>query len=53
MCRAVEELIDDEKCEIIVQLIKEGTLTLGKIAKVCNVSIEYVEKVKATMNGAA
>ena len=44
MCKIVEDLIEDEKKEIALNLLKDGKLEKEEIARVCNLTLEQVEE---------
>lgn len=44
MCKAMEEMITDEKKEIALRLIETGKLSLDEIAKCSDLSLEEVKK---------
>ena len=45
MCRIVEDIIDSEKKEIALELLKLNKLSLEEIAKCSRLSLEEVEKI--------
>ncbi len=50
MCRIVEELIDSEKKEIALELLKLNKLSLEEIAKCSKLSLEEVERIAKDEN---
>lgn len=44
MCKIVEDLIEEEKKEIALNLLRDGKLEKGEIARVCNLTLEQVEE---------
>lgn len=44
MCKIMEDLIEDEKKEIALNLLKDGKLEKEEIARVCNLTLEQVEE---------
>ena len=44
MCKAMEDMITDEKKEIALRLIETGKLSLDEIANCSNLSLEEVQK---------
>lgn len=50
MCKAMEELIQDEKEEMIIELIKLEKLTFEEIAAATKVSVEYVKSIAEKMS---
>lgn len=44
MCKAIEDMITDEKKEIALRLIETGKLSLNEIADCSNLSLEEVQK---------
>lgn len=45
MCRIVEDIIDSEKKEIALEILKLNKLSLEEIAKCSKLSLEEVEKI--------
>lgn len=44
MCKIMEDLIEEEKKEIALNLLRDGKLEKGEIARVCNLTLEQVEE---------
>ena len=44
MCKAIEDMITDEKKEVALRLIEAGKLSLEEIAEYSNLSLEEVQK---------
>ena len=44
MCKAIEDMITDEKKEIALRLIETGKLSLNEIADCSNLPLEEVQK---------
>lgn len=45
MCRAVEDLIQEEKEEMIIEMLKGGKLTIEEIAAYSHLSVDVVKKI--------
>lgn len=45
MCRAVEDLIQEEKEEMIIEMLKGGKLTIEEIATYSHLSVDVVKKI--------
>lgn len=48
MCKAVEEMIKEEKKNIAIQILKLGKVTVDEVAKCFDLSIEEVEELAST-----
>ena len=46
MCRIMEELIIEDRKEIAIELLKEGTMPTEKIAHIVKLSIEVINELE-------
>lgn len=46
MCKAMEELILEERKEMVIEMLQDGKLSDEDIAKYCHVSLDVVKNIK-------
>ena len=53
MCKAIEERLNNQKIEIVINLIRTGVLSYSMIADCTGLTLEDVEKIAATLDHTA
>lgn len=48
MCKAVEDLIKDEKKDIALRMLEAGKITVDEVAEFFDLSVEEVEELEST-----
>lgn len=49
MCKILEEMVQEERREMALCMLEDGTLPLAKIAKITKLSLEELEKLRKTV----
>lgn len=44
MCKAMEDMLKEDRINIAIDLIKDGTISLDKIAAICKLTAEEVKE---------